>query len=157
MGDNITISGADKYTDFIVANASTSEPVTLEGLTIANGDGVGSAGAAGTSSSPGGNGGDAAGGVMLSSGSLDLFDDAFNNDTATGGAGGAAWSPETWQNRAKRPETAATRPAPSMSRRARRSGFQPGVQQRHRGPGSGWRRGPCRSRRIRGRGVQHHE
>ena len=91
IGDNITISGADKYTDFIVSNASTSEPVTLEGLTIANGVGWGSIGAAATGSSPGGNGGDAAGGVMLWSGSLDLFDDAFNNDTATGGAGGAAW------------------------------------------------------------------
>jgi hypothetical protein len=91
IGDNITISGGAKYTDFIVSNAGASAPVTLEGLTIANGDGVGSAGTDATSSTPGGNGGDAAGGVMLSSGSLDLVDDAFNNDAATGGAGGASW------------------------------------------------------------------
>ena len=89
-GDKITISGDDKYTDFIVSNFGAGGPATLEGLTIADGDGVGSNGAAAFQNDPGGNGGDAAGGVMLSSGSLNLVDDAFNNDTATGGAGGAA-------------------------------------------------------------------
>lgn len=157
-GDNITISGADKYTDFIVSNASTSEPVTLEGLTIANGVGWGSVGAAGTGSSPGGNGGDAAGGVMLWSGSLDLVDDAFNNDTATGGAGGAAWSssegPAKPSQAAGNGGNAAGAVYVELGATVTASNLSFSNDTAHPGPGGarGWR-----ARRNRGRGVQHHE
>ena len=90
MGDGITISGDGKSTDFIVSNGDAGAPATLEGLTIADGDGVGASGAGATTTAAGGNGQDSAGGLWLFDGAVNLVDDAFNNDTATGGTGGAS-------------------------------------------------------------------
>ena len=59
FGDNITISGDDKDTDFIVANAGAGAPASLEGLIIANG------------------------GLDLSSGAVNLYYDAFNGGALT--------------------------------------------------------------------------
>lgn len=67
--------------------------VSVSGLTFANGNATGAAGAAGTPLTPdGGAGGDAAG-AILNAGNLTLSQDAFIGDTATGGAGGDGNSP----------------------------------------------------------------
>jgi hypothetical protein len=89
-GGSVTLQGNSTFTDVSVTGAT----VTLENLTIADGTGVGAAGAAGTSATPqGGNGGDAAGGIFNDGGVLTVNAVAFVNDTATGGAGGDGY---TW-------------------------------------------------------------
>jgi hypothetical protein len=89
-GGNITLQGDSTFTDVSV----TGGTVALEYLTISGGKGIGTAGAAGTFSSPqGGNGGDAAGGIFNNGGTLTVTGVSFLNDTATGGAGGDGY---TW-------------------------------------------------------------
>ncbi len=94
VNDNITISGNNAVTDFTVASANGGQAVEIDNLTIANGTGTGAAGTNGAtngiSSINGGPGGDAAGGIFVQSGNLNLNSDSFTNDTATGGAGGNA-------------------------------------------------------------------
>ena len=75
---NVEISGGGSTTVFDV----TGTGVTLANLAITNGRGVG------TDGGLFGNGGDAAGGILLQSGSLTMLNDAFASDSAIGGAGG---------------------------------------------------------------------
>ncbi len=74
--------------DFTV-NGTTANPVTIQNLAINNGDATGAAGtsASGTGQTAGA-GGDAAGGILVNSGSLNLVNDSFSANTATGGTGG---------------------------------------------------------------------
>lgn len=89
--NNITVSGGNAVGDFVVAGGNDA----INNLTIANGNSTGATGTAGTMSPTssainGGPGGDAAGGIFVQSGTLQLSGDKFVNDTATGGAGGQA-------------------------------------------------------------------
>ncbi|HEY5302179.1 MAG TPA: Hint domain-containing protein [Acetobacteraceae bacterium] len=77
---DITLNGEDKTTVLEIDNGAT---VSLDGLAIIDGRGVGSAG------SPSGTGGPAAGGVLVNAGTLTVTDSIFQGDTAFGGAGGA--------------------------------------------------------------------
>ena len=83
-GRNITISGNNTVTDFVINNAS-SVRTTIRGLTIADGNGTGLTGVDG---SPGTPGGGAAGGVFVGLGTVRLENNVFRNDAATGGDGG---------------------------------------------------------------------
>lgn len=95
-GADIALSGGNLVTDFSV-DFTAAGTATLKGLTIADGNGTGTMGSAGSSGSSaaaaqGGLGGDAAGGVFVKAGSIDLSNDHFVDDAATGGAGGTGGS-----------------------------------------------------------------
>ena len=82
--NNITINGSHAITEFTVNDAVAGSPVTIQNLTMANGQGFGGSGAA-----PGAPGGNAAGGVFVqnAAGGITLANDTFSGDNATGGVG----------------------------------------------------------------------
>ena len=85
-GENITVDGNDATTVFTIDDSSAVAAV-IEGVTIGDGKGQGVPASTAQPNLPGGA---ATGGIDVKAGTVQLTNDRFTGNSATGGAGGAA-------------------------------------------------------------------